>query len=269
LFFVSLTWSQFLLLVLAFYIMANTFFAVIYLLIGPASVYGVDGHSAASRFFGVWFFSSHTLTTVGYGNLYPVGIAANTTASLEALTGLLAFALVTGLSFGRFARPSARIGFSPTMAVAPYGNGVSLQFRVVNRRPNNLLDLQAQLTLMTVQEMNGRLGRKYTSLELERSQVLFFPLTWTIVHPIDENSPLYGKTEEDLRRLQAEVLVLMKGFDDTFAQTVQVRYSYRYDEITWGARFVPAFEFDRNGNMHVEVNKVGLLEPVPLPQVEG
>jgi inward rectifier potassium channel len=269
LYLVNLTWTQFLLVVLAFFVVANTCFAVVYLLIGPRSIYGVDGHSAATRFLDVWFFSSHTLTTVGYGNLYPVGIAANAAASFEALVGLMGFAIVTGLLFGRFARPSARIGYSPTMIVAPYGEGLSLQCRVVNRRTNNLIDLQAQLTMMTVQEINGRLGRKYTPLELERSQVLFFPLTWTIVHPIDENSPLFGKTQEDFQRLQGEFMVMLRGFDDTFGQTVHARYSYRYDEITWGARFVPAFEFDRNGNMHVEVNKVGLLEPVALPQVEA
>src|SRR5581483_12189015 len=104
------------------------------------------------------------------------------------------------------------------------------------------------------------------NLTLERSQVLFFPLTWTVVHPIDENSPLRGKTSDDLNRLQAEVLVMMKGFDDTFGQTVHARYSYRFDEITWGAHFVPAFEFDRNGNMHVELNKVGQCERAVLPE---
>jgi inward rectifier potassium channel len=215
------------------------------------------------------FFSAQTLTTVGYGNMYPVGVPANIVASLEALTGWLVFAIATGLLFGRFSRPSARIGFSPTMVVAPYSDGTSLQLRVVNRRPNNLIDLEARLTLMTVESMNGQLGRKYRTLDLERQQVLFFPLTWTVVHPIDENSPLFRKTSDDLVRMQAEVLVMMKGFDDTFGQTVHARYSYRYDEITWGARFAPAFEFDRQGNMHVEVNKVGLLERAALPEAQS
>jgi inward rectifier potassium channel len=122
------------------------------------------------------------------------------------------------------------------------------------------------LTLMTVESMNGRLGRRYNPLGLERPQILFFPLTWTVVHPIDESSPLYGKSAEDMQQMQIEILVMMKGFDDTFGQIVHARYSYRYDEITWGARFAPAFEFDRQGNMHVEVNKVGLLEQAALPQ---
>jgi inward rectifier potassium channel len=269
LYLVNLSWPNFLLAVLVFYVVTNTVFAAIFMLTGPRSVYGVDSHSLGSRFLDVWFFSSHTLTTVGYGNMYPVGLPANAIASFEALIGLLSFALATGLLFGRFARPSARIGFSPQLLVAPYREGLSLQFRIVNRRPNNLIDLNAQCTLMTVVQTDGSLGRKYQNLELERSQVLFFPLTWTVVHPIEPGTPLYGKGPEELRRLQAEVLVMIRGFDDTFGQTVHARHSYRYDEVVWGARFVPAFEFDRNGDMHVEVNKVGLIEAAALPELQA
>jgi inward rectifier potassium channel len=117
---------------------------------------------------------------------------------------------------------------------------------------------------MTVELVNGNLQRKYAALELERDHVLFFPLTWTIVHPLDEKSPLYGKTAEDLERLQAEILIMIKAFDDTFGQTVQVRYSYRYDEITWGAKFTPAFEIETNGEMRLEVSKVGNIEAAAL-----
>lgn len=268
LFLVNLRWWKFLLLMLTFYLAVNVIFAAGFMLIGVDSIYGAKASSEWLSFLNILFFSSHTLTTVGYGNMYPVGMAANVLASFEAFIGLLVFALVTGLLFGRFARPSARIGFSATMVIAPYREVTALQFRVVNRRQNNLIDLEARLTLMTVEEVGGRLGRKYTNLELERPQVLFFPLTWTVVHPIDENSPLWGKTPEDLQQMQAEVLVMMKGFDDTFGQTVHSRYSYRYDEIVWGARFVPAFEFDNHGIMHVEVNKVGILESTPLPHAQ-
>lgn len=269
LFLINLTWPKFFMAVVAAYIAGNTIFASLYILIGSDCIYGANSPSAWMRFLNVMFFSSHTLTTVGYGNMYPIGVAANGVASFEALVGLLAFALATGLLFGRFARPTARIGFSPRMLVAPYGNGTSLQFRVVNRRQNNLIELEARLTLMTVEEIKGQLGRRFANLTLERSQVFFFPLTWTVVHPIDENSPLRGKTAEDLERLQAEVVVMMKGFDDTFGQNVHARYSYRYDEMVWGARFVPAFKFDRNGNMHVEVNKVGVCERAALPQIQS
>jgi inward rectifier potassium channel len=176
---------------------------------------------------------------------------------MEALAGVMTFAIATGLLFGRFSRPSARIGFSPKMLVAPYGDGLSLQFRVVNRRSNNLIDVDARLLLMTVQGENGKPHRKFDMLELERTQVLFLPLTWTVVHPITETSPLYGRTREDLERLQAEVLVTMRAFDESFGQVVNSRFSYRYDDMVWGAKFVQAFEVEDTGELRLELDRVG------------
>jgi inward rectifier potassium channel len=264
LYLINASWTVFIGIVVLIFLIANVFFASLYMWVGIEHLKGAEGPSTASEFWNAFFFSAHTLTTVGYGNIYPRGPGANVLAVLEALLGLLSFAIATGLVFGRFSRPSARIGFSKTMLVAPYMGGRSLQFRVVNRRSNNLIDLDARLLLMTVEVVDGNLQRKYAALELEREHVLFFPLTWTIVHPLNEKSPLYGKTAEDLERLQAEVLIMIKAFDDTFGQTVQVRYSYRYDEITWGAKFAPAFEIEPNGEMRLEVSKVGSIESAPL-----
>ena len=264
LYLINASWPVFLGFVALIFVLGNVVFGLLYMWIGIEHLKGADAPSPWLRFLNAAFFSAHTLTTVGYGSIYPSGPAANSIAVLEALLGLLAFAIATGLVFGRFSRPSARIGFSKTMVVAPYKRQSSFQFRIVNRRSNNLIDLDARLLLMTVEAVNGNLQRKYASLELEREHVLFFPLTWTVVHPVDENSPLYAKTAEDLERLQAEILIMIKAFDDTFGQTVQVRYSYRYDEITWGAKFVPAFEIDPEGDMRLEVNRVGNIEPVAL-----
>jgi len=113
--------------------------------------------------------------------------------------------------------------------------------------------------------VNGRPQRKYNQLELERTQVLFLPLTWTVVHPISEKSPLYGKTAKDLELLQAEVVIMMRGFDETFGQIVYARYSYRHDEILWGAKFAAAFDVDDHGDLVLWVDKVGLTEPSTLP----
>jgi inward rectifier potassium channel len=264
LYLINASWPAFIGIVVLIFLIANMMFASLYMWIGIEHLKGAEGPSTWSEFWNAFFFSAHTLTTVGYGNIYPRGPGANTIAVVEALLGLLSFAIATGLVFGRFSRPSARIGFSKTMLVAPYMGGRSLQFRVVNRRSNNLIDLQARLLLMTVELVDGNLQRKYAALELERENVLFFPLTWTIVHPLDEKSPLYGKTAGDLERLQAEILIMIKAFDDTFGQTVQVRYSYRYDEITWGAKFTPAFEIEPNGEMRLEVSKVGNIETALL-----
>jgi inward rectifier potassium channel len=269
LYLINAPWPVFIGIVVLVFLIANVVFGWLYMWIGIEHLKGAEAPSAWSQFWNAFFFSAHTLTTVGYGNIYPRGPGANTIAIVEALLGLLSFAIATGLMFGRFSRPSARIGFSKTMLVAPYMGGRSLQFRIVNRRSNNLIDLSAQLLLMTVEQGDGTLQRKYAVLELERDHVLFFPLTWTVVHPLTENSPLYRRTAQDLERLQAEILIMIKAFDDTFGQTVQVRYSYRYDEITWGAKFTPAFEIEPDGDLRLEVNKVGSIEPVPLPSGGG
>ncbi len=265
LFLISASWPLFFLLVTLGFIIVNTAFAVSYMAIGMEHLKNAYAPTAEMRFVNAFFFSAHTLTTVGYGNIYPDGVAANATSAFEALVGLMGFAIATGLMFGRFSRPSARFGFSETMLISPYMGGTSLQFRVVNRRSNNLIDVEARVMLMTVDFSESRPKRRFAPLDLERGQVLFLPLTWTVVHPISESSPLYGKTAEDLERLQAEVIVMMKAFDDTFSQTVQARYSYRYDEITWGAKFAPAFEIDQHGDLRVEVNRVGETESAALP----
>lgn len=263
---VTLPFPIFLAAVTVGFVVINSLFAWLYLLIGTEHVHGLEAPTSLLRFLNAFFFSAHTLTTVGYGNMYPVGVRANTLAVIEALVGLLTLAIATGLLFGRFSRPSARIGFSPHMIVAPYQSATSLQFRVVNRRTNNLIHLEARLLLMTVELVQGQSQRRFVALELERSQILFFPLTWTVVHPIDEKSPLFGMTPADLERLQAEVLIMIQAFDDTSAQTVHARYSYRYDEITWGAKFSPAFEIGPEGDLRVEVNRVGAIDLVRLTE---
>ena len=263
---INASWPAFFGTVGALFVIVNTIFAAIYMVIGIDNIRGTEAPSTALRFLNACFFSAHTLTTVGYGNMWPSGPAANTVAALEALVGLMGFAIATGLLFGRFSRPTARFGFSTNMVIAPYMEGTSLQCRVLNRRSNNVINLQARMLLMTVESNGGRPQRKFTPLELERDQVLFLALTWNIVHPIDETSPLYGKTAADLDRLQAEILVLLTGFDDTFSQTVHTRYSYRYDEMVWGAKFVPAFEVDEEGELVIEVNRVSAIQPVALAQ---
>jgi inward rectifier potassium channel len=260
LYLINMPWPGFFSCVLVGYCIVNTLFALVYYALGPDQLQGgANVTNNMVHFLNSFFFSAHTLTTVGYGSISPKGNAANVVAALEAMTGLMGFALATGLLFGRVSRPSARIGYSERMVITPYLDGTSLQFRVVNKRANTLMELEAKVMLMTVEGEAGQRKRDYKVLKLERHNVYFFPLTWTIVHPIDEHSPFYGKTAADLHRLQAEILILIKGFDDTFSQTVHSRYSYRYDEIVWGARFAPAFDVDASGDIVLEVDKVGVL----------
>ena len=257
---IDTTWTRFLLFVLIGFLTVNMIFAWFYLMIGIENLKGLE--SDMGPFANAFFFSVHTLTTVGYGNVYPQGPWANTISSIEAATGLMVFAIATGLLYGRFSRPSARIVYSKNAIVAPYQDGTSLQFRVTNARRNVLMNVEARVLLMTVDRVDGELRRSFIDLPLERRTVYFFALTWTIVHPIDAESPFFGKTREDLEKESAEILVLLQAFDDTFSQEVHSRYSYRNDEFVWGAKFTPSFKVDAKGDLVVEVDRINDLKLV-------
>jgi inward rectifier potassium channel len=256
---INLGWVPFFGVLFLGYLVVNTLFALAYYALGPGHLLGADASTQAGRFFNDFFFSAHTLSTVGYGSISPKSFESNIVAAVESLVGVLGFAVATGLLFGRVSRPSAKIGFSEKMVVAPYQDMQSLQFRVVNRRRNDLMEIEARVMLMTVEQNGGLPTRSYLLLKLEREKVLFLPLTWTIVHPIDSESPLFGLNAEDLQRLQVEVMILIKAYDDTFSQTVLARYSYRYDEIGWNQRFAPAFSVDSAGDLVLELQKVGQM----------
>jgi inward rectifier potassium channel len=267
LFLVDTSWPRFMAVLLLGYLVVNLLFAVVFYAIGPDSLAGDIKNIGVGRFARAFYFSVHTLTTVGYGSLYPRGYSANTVAAIEAMVGLMGFALATGLLYARFSRPSARIVFSQRMIVSPYREITSLQFRIANERENVVIDLEAKVLLMTVERRDGQLQRRYVDLPLERPKVLFFPLTWTVVHPIDVESPLFGKGPSDLAALETEFLILVKGFDNTFSQTVNVRYSYRHDEIAWGAKFQPAFYADNSGDLVLELDRINEMKRVELKQL--
>jgi inward rectifier potassium channel len=257
LYLINTSWPGFFLAIFVGYFLVNIAFAVVYVMLGPDAIHGGADSTPWGHFLTAFFFSAHTLTTVGYGTLSPNGTPANLLAAFEALTGLMGFAVATGLLFGRVSRPSARLSFSEKMLVAPYRDGTSIQFRIVNLRPSVLMELEASILLMTVEGPPGSAVRRYHRLTLERDRVYFLPLTWTIVHPIDDTSPLRHRTQAELETLQAEFLILIKAFDDTFSQTVHTRFSYRYDEVVWGAKFMPAFSLDGGGDVLLDVDKVG------------
>jgi inward rectifier potassium channel len=259
---INMSWTPFFTVVVAAYFLVNTLFALIYYWLGPDQLTGGDSSTPIHHFLNSFFFSAHTLTTVGYGSIAPKGLAANIVAVIESMAGVLGFAVATGLLYGRVSRPSAKIGFSDTILITPYQDGKSLQFRIANRRHNDLVELSARVLLMSVEMRDGLPVRQYRQLKLERESVLFLPLTWTIVHPIDDQSPLFKLTPEDLERSQAEFLILLKAYDDTFSQTVFARYSYRHGEVQWDKRFVPAFSVDGNGDMVVELDRLGEVTDV-------
>ena len=237
----TISWARFFFIFVGWYFAANALFAVAYVACGPdalsGSTLGLDNHP----FLRAFFFSVETLSTIGYGNVAPVGVAANLVVTAEALAGLMGFAIVTGLLFARLSRPTAKILFSRHAVVAPYRGITALEFRVANARSNELIEISAKVMVSRFEDIEGVRTRRYYPLSLERDGVVFLPLTWTVVHPIDEASPLHGETAESLRNSQAEVLVLLKAFDEIFSTIVQTRTSYTMDEVVWGARFANAF----------------------------
>jgi inward rectifier potassium channel len=260
---VNLSWPRFWSTVALAYLVVNIIFAALYTLLGPSSLRVAENDIGLNTFGRAFFFSVHTLTTVGYGDLYPLGVAANIVSSVEAALGLMGFALATGLLFARFSRPNAQLVFSDRMVVAPYRDGNSLQFRIANRRANVMTDVLADMMLMTVeQDASGQLRRNFVELKLERKKIFFLALTWTVVHPIDESSPLAGKSAADLERLQAEVLILIRGYDDSFTQVVNTRYSYRWEEIQWSARFAPTFDVATGGHLVLDLDRISATLPV-------
>src|SRR5690242_7692588 len=166
---VNLSWPRFWGLVLLAYLLVNVLFAVLYTALGSGGLRTAERDMGLGLFGKAFFFSVHTITTVGYGDIYPLGIAANVLAATEALLGLMGFAVATGLLFARFSRPTARLVFSDRMVMAPYGDGHSLQFRCANRRANVLTDVAADMMLMTVErDPAGQLRRNFVELKLER-----------------------------------------------------------------------------------------------------
>ena len=256
---VQMEWGPFFGVVVAFFGFLNAVFALAYLALGLENLPGVAPRGQWQDFLSALFFSIQTFTSVGYGHVYPASNGAGLVSSLEALVGVLTFALATGLLYGRFSRPTARIHFSRTAIISRRPDGTPcLQFRIANQRSNILIDLQARVLLKTIEP--GTNNQKYAFLPLERDTVNFFPLSWTIVHDITPESPLYGLGPEDYAAQDAEIIIQLKGYDDTFAQDVHARNSYVHEEIEWHRRFIRAYEVDDDGVAVIDLDQVHLTE---------
>ena len=191
----SLTIPRLIALLCAGYLVTNVFFALLYWLCGPGALAGA-AEAPLRRFEDCLFFSVQTLATIGYGRLVPVTRAANVFVAFEALVGLLGFAIVSGLLFSRFTRPTAKISFSNNALIAPYHGGWALMFRLVNLRNHDLTDVHAVVSFARWEHSEGERSREFDQLTLERDAIIFMPLHWVIVHPIDERSPLRGLTPD-------------------------------------------------------------------------
>ncbi|UYZ62462.1 inward rectifier potassium channel family protein [Hymenobacter weizhouensis] len=252
---ITMSWGRFMGLLLLVFVALNVLFAGLYLLIGIEHLKGAEPGGWGMDFLSAMYFSVQTLTTVGYGTIAPEGVAAGFVASVEALVGVLfTFALLTGVFYGRFSRPTARILFSRQAIISQRPSGTpTLQFRIANQRHSTLVEMKAKVLVMFVQEDGNR---HYEALALERKTVDFFPLNWTLVHDITPESPLHGLTAEDYQARSLELLILIKGYDDTFAQNVHARNSYRYDEIEWNRRYTRPYHIAEDGVIVLDLDKL-------------
>jgi inward rectifier potassium channel len=256
---------KFLFIILLCYVVVNLFFAILYFLIGVEHLNGITASTNLEKFGQAYFFSVQTYTTVGYGHINPTGFLASFVSSIEALIGLLTFAIATGLFYGRFSRPSAFVRFSDNAIIAPYQNGKALMFRVAPYKNTNLVDAEMRLTLGISVEENGVVVNKFYTLPLEMERVNALTLSWTIVHPIDEESPLFGFKESDYKNIQGEFLVFFKTFEDMYSSTVVKRTSYTFKEVVYGAKFLPMFtRSNHNDKTILHLDKLNAFERVKV-----
>jgi len=257
--------TKFLSFLLIAYILVNLIFAGIYYLIGIDHLAGVKAGSPLKNFSEVFFFSAQTFTTVGYGRISPVGFAASAVSTFEAFLGLLSFAIATGLFYGRFSRPRAFLSFSHNAIIAPYKNGTALMFRMAPYKNNLLSEAETKVNLAMQLDENGKLVNKFFNLDLEISKINALALSWTIVHAINEKSPLYNFTYSDMVNAKIEALVFVKAFDEVFSNMVVQRFSYVASEVIWGAKFKIMYHAnEKKGATVLDLNKLNDHEKVEL-----
>ena len=260
---INMHWFTFILVIIASYIAINIFFSILYLWAGTDQLSNYNEGSGLDDFLYCFYFSTQTLTTVGFGNISPTGHVTNIIASFEAMIGLLSFALATGILYGRFSKAKAKILFSDNALIAPYRDMKGFMFRIANMRRNHLIEMSAKLVYSFLINEDGLTKRQYKQLELEIDYINMFPLPWTIVHPLDEESPITHKGALDLAREEAEFLIILKGYDDTFNQYVHQVHSYRHDELVFDAKFEPMFYEVPGKKTMVHINKINDFRKAP------
>ncbi|MBS1508958.1 MAG: transporter [Bacteroidetes bacterium] len=255
---------KFIVVIVTFFIGANLLFTMIYLALGADQFVGLIADNRWKEIKEIYFFSTQTFTTVGYGRVNPLGDGANFVASIEAMCGFISFAIVTGLIYGRFAKPTSFLMFSEHAVIAPYKEGTGLMFRFASYKDNHTLtDVDIRVNAALQVQENGKSIYKFYDLTLERSKVDSLPMNWTVVHPIDDKSPLIGFTEEDIKNADLEVYVLIRGFDDVFSNFVLRRTSYTYNEIMFNRKFVPMYRESEDGKTTIlELHKLNAHKPV-------
>ncbi len=252
-------------IILLFFVVINLLFAFAYLFIGVDHLGGMVANSASEKFGEAFFFSAQTFTTVGYGRINPIGFAASTTAAFEALCGLMSFALATGLLYGRFARPKAYIQYSTNALIAPFKEGIALMFRMVPYTKNYLVNVEVKVTIAMKIMEDGMLKNKFYNAQLDIAKANTMTSNWTLVHVINEESPLYNLTKTDIENANVELLIFVQGFDESFSNTVVSRSSYVASEFIYGAKFLPMYGPTADGKSTIlHIDKLNNYEKVAL-----
>lgn len=247
------------------YLTMNVVFGSLYMLIGVENIGNADLDTLAGKWMSALGMSVQTLTTVGYGSLFPNSPSAWSVAAVEGVFGILGFSLISAVLYARFAKPKANLVYSDQALIAPYKDGWSFQIRLANKRSTLMVEVEARVLLVMadVDEQGERLN--YYNLPLQLDRVTFMPLSWTIVHPINSDSPLAGLSAKDLKMRRAEFLIILKGTDEAYMGPVFTRHSVRYDELIWGARYVRAFSV-KDGTTQLDLNKLSDFTPVEAPE---
>lgn len=254
----TMPWPWFLALVTFGYIATNALFALAYLA-------GGDGiqNARPGNFFDAFFFSVQTMASIGYGAMYPRSDYANVLVVIESLVGLMGLAMGTGLAFARFSRPTARVVFSRVAVVAPFDGVPTLMFRVANQRRNQILEAQVRVALARDEiSAEGDFIRRVYDLSLIRSNNPVFLLTWLVMHPIDQYSPLYGAMPETLTAAESSLIVTLTGIDETVSQMIHDRHTYIIPEILWNKRFVDIVLKKPDGGRYIDYRRFHDVEPV-------
>ena len=243
------TWLRFFLMVFGFFMICNLFFAFIFTIIGVEQI-GISSKGYFDDFAESFYFSVQTFTTLGYGRLSPTGHMANLIAAVDAFTGMMTVALLTGLFFARFSKPKAYIAFSKNILIAPDREGnKSLQFRIVHKVKDKIIDLEARMTMTWLEKDGDRVRRMFAKLPLQIERIFLFPLNWTLVHAIDENSPLYDLKYNDVLSKNVEILVVVKGYDETYSTIVHADRSYQCTDLVDGAQFKAMYQIRKDDTL--------------------
>jgi inward rectifier potassium channel len=250
-----------------FYLTVNFLFGCVYFFIGTSQFVGVLAITRWQFFKEMFFFSTETYTTVGYGRVNPIGDTANSVASIESMLGFLSFAIATGLLYGRFSKPKAFLLFSKNALISPYRDGSALMFRFATYKDNHTMtnvDIKVNAALLV--DENGKMVFKFYDLNLERSHVESLPMNWTVVHPLTPESPFYDYSREDMKKADLEIYVSVRAFDDVYSNVVQQRTSYTYEEVLFGRKFVQMYrESDDGKTTIVELQRLHEHKEVMFP----